>query len=231
MKTKSIAALLLGLLLATGAWGQTITYSTNYSIGIGIPDNDFSGMASVKTLTTTITALTDLNVFLNVSGTFNGDLYAYLTYSSGFSVLLSRPGRRAGDLSGYSDDGLNVTLDDQAGANIHTYRLTLNGNHTTPIAGALTGAWQPDGRATPPAMTLDTPGAVTDTPSEFLSSFNGLDPNGDWTLFIADMSGGDTHTLVSWGLEVTGPVPEPGTTALLALGGLGLLLAAQRRKK
>ena len=50
-------------------------------------------------------------------------------------------------------------------------------------------------------------------------------------LLIADLSGGDTHTLVSWGLEATGLVPEPGTTALLALGGLGLLLAAQRRKK
>ena len=83
----------------------------------------------------------------------------------------------------------------------------------------------PDGRTTFPTLTLDS-----DTPSAFLTSFDGLDPNGDWTLFIADLSGGDTHTLVSWGLEVTGPVPEPGTTVLFALGGVGLLLLMRRKK-
>jgi subtilisin-like proprotein convertase family protein len=90
----------------------------------------------------------------------------------------------------------------------------------------LTGTFQPDARNTSPLTVLANTGRT-----DFLSSFNGLDPNGDWTLFVADVSGGDTHTLVSWGLEATGPIPEPGTTTLLALGGLGLLLAAWRRKQ
>lgn len=53
----------------------------------------------------------------------------------------------------------------------------------------MTGTWQPDGRTNSPGSVLDS-----QPPDAFLSSFNGLDPNGDWTLFVADVSGGDTHT-------------------------------------
>src|SRR5690242_4320481 len=34
--------------------------------------------------------ITDVNVVLNVSGGYNGDLYAYLVHGSGFAVLLNR---------------------------------------------------------------------------------------------------------------------------------------------
>lgn len=212
---------------AAGASGQVQTTTTNYTIGLSIPDNNLSGLASTKTFTSPITALTDLNVLLNISGTYNGDMYAYLTYQSGFSVLLNRVGRRSGSSLGYGDDGMNVTLDDEAGnGDIHIYRLTLNLNHSTPIAGALTGSWEPDARNIDPTLSLDT------TPrTASLTSFDGLDPNGDWTLFVADASGGDLHTLVSWGLEATGTVPEPGTTLLLTLGGLALAGWVRRRKR
>ena len=46
------------------------------------------------------------------------------------------------------------------------------------------------------------------------------------TLFVTDLSGGDSHTLDSWELEITG-VPEPGTVSLLLLGAA--LLARRRR--
>jgi len=48
-------------------------------------------------------------------------------------------------------------------------------------------------------------------------SFNGLNPNGTWTLFFADLSGGDASTLVSWGLDIAA-VPEPTTWALVGFG-------------
>jgi subtilisin-like proprotein convertase family protein len=58
-----------------------------------------------------------------------------------------------------------------------------------------------------------------------LSSFNGLNPNGTWTLFLADASGGAPNTLVSWGLDITGTaaVPEPPS---IIEGGLGALVLA-----
>lgn len=117
------------------------------------------------------------------------DLYAYLVHGSGFSVLLNRVGRTAGDGFGSGDAGMNVTLDDSAAnGDIHLYG-----------AGNIRGgaAWAADGRNVNPLNTLDTDGR-----SSLLNTFNGLNPNGQWTLFIADLSGGDVSTLTSWGLNI-----------------------------
>src|SRR4030095_2852575 len=54
-----------------------------------------------------------------------------------------------------------------------------------------------------------------------LSSFNGLNPNGEWTLFLADLSPLDTSTLVSWGLELCGLPPIPPTITLQPPGAPG----------
>src|SRR6185295_1115210 len=82
----------------------------------------------------------------------------------------------------------------------------------TAVGGPLTGTWAVDGRATNPTNTLDT-----DVRSEFLSSFNSLNPNGQWTLFLADMEGGDQSSLVDWGLQLCGIFPTP--VAILAQSG------------
>jgi hypothetical protein len=50
-----------------------------------------------------------------------------------------------------------------------------------------------------------------------LASFNGMDPNGTWTLFFADLSAGNTSTLNGWSLDVTA-VPEPVNVAMAILG-------------
>jgi subtilisin-like proprotein convertase family protein len=62
-----------------------------------------------------------------------------------------------------------------------------------------------------------------------LSAFTAANANTTWTLLIADMSGGGQATLVSWGLTVV-TVPEPQAWTLLA-GGVGMLLAVNRRRK
>lgn len=38
-------------------------------------------------------------------------------------------------------------------------------------------------------------------PFEVLSSFNGLDPSGDWTLTVSDKANGNTGTLHAWGIK------------------------------
>ena len=153
--------------------------------GLAIPDGNPSGLASTQTISTSITEIQSVTATLEISGTFNGDLYAYLTHGTGFAVLLNRTGRSAANSFGYDDDGFDVIFDDLAPVNIHNYQGT-----TIPTPGSpLTGTWQPDGRTTDPDFVVDT-----DPPNAPLASFQTLDANGGWTLFVADLSGGDGHT-------------------------------------
>jgi hypothetical protein len=203
----------VGLTATALAWGlsasaQTLTTGTNFTVGAVVPDGDTSGLASAQTLSTPITSVTGLKVSLKLSGTWNGDLYCFLAHGAGHSVLLNRVGRSGASHLGYNDVGLEVTLDDAAiSDDIHVYRLQLGGSQGTPLPGPLTSVWAPDARVACPTNVLET-----DARSAFLGSFNGVDPNGEWVLFVADLEAGDIHLLDSWGLEITGDtapaVPE-----------------------
>jgi subtilisin-like proprotein convertase family protein len=195
----------------------TSVYSFN-GLGLVVPDGSPSGLANVQEVASDIATIEEVTVTLTLSGTYNGDLYVYLKKDTGFSVLVNRVGRN-GSGAGYGDDGFNVTLSDSAMSDIHTYQTT-----TTPSAGSpLTGTWRPDGRITDPDIV-----AFGDSRPALLSSFNGLSANGSWTLYVADLNGGDVHTLQSWSITVTGIVPESGS-AVLAVTAAGLLLSRRRR--
>jgi len=213
----STMALLAGCVAANAA----IEYQGAVTVNQLIPDGSASGLASTINVSLPGGQIVagSLSVTLNVSGTYNGDLYAYLTHGSGFAVLLNRVGSSATDGLGYGDSGLNVQFSDSAAnGNIHTYQQV-----TTPAAGSqLGGTWAPDGRNVSPYTVNGT-----ETPTATLSSFDGTDPNGAWTLFVADASGGDLNTLVSWGMEMSA-VPEPASFGVAS--GLIALAFAIRRK-
>jgi len=219
MKIKLLTIAVAAVLMMSLASARAALLSYTFSgINAPIPDGNANGYQNSQTLSgigNQENIITDVNVRLNVSGGYNGDLYVYLTHSSGFSVLLNRVGRTAGNSFGYSDPGFNVTFDDAASTDVHVYGG--NGNNV------LTGTWQPDARNVDPATVTDA-----STRSAFLNSFVGLDPNGTWTLFIADLSSGDQSTLVDWGLDITA-VPEPVTSALLMFAGiLGCVTLARK---
>ena len=198
-----------------------------------IPDNDPNGIQSSQTLTGIPRAVSHVSVTLNVSGGFNGDLYAYLLHNSTQAVLLNRVGRTGTSGVGYPDAGFGLdassssfTFDDQASHDVHFYRIfsyVLNGS------GQLTGSWQPDGRALDPESAGSA--FVTAPRSNPLSLFNGMDGNGLWTLFVADVAALGESTLVSWGLDIS-IVPEPASATLLCCGlGGGLFWRLTRRAK
>lgn len=197
-----ISIALTGLSLPLQAALFSYSWSDNLANGGVIPDNDFNGWQDTRTISgfgygSGLWQITDLNVTLNITGGFNGDLYGTLVHDSGFVVLLNHVGSTPGNPAGYSNPGLNIVLDQDAVTDVHAY-----GN----VAGVVSGTYQPDGTA---------------SPATSLSSFNGLDPNGSWTLFLSDTSFGDGSQVLGWGLEITA-VPEPVT---VALGLFGLLWA------
>jgi hypothetical protein len=66
---------------------------------------------------------------------------------------------------------------------------------------------------------------AADGSSALGNAYDGLSGNGVWTLFIADLSGGDGSDpqLDGFTLSINGtPVPEPVTTALIVFGILGV---------
>src|SRR5919109_903297 len=94
---------------------ETYTFTTfGAQSSLAIADGNASGVSDARTVSSAISAIGSLTVSLDISGQFNGDLYAYLRHDSGFSVLLNRPGRTEDTPSGYSDSGLNITLSDSA---------------------------------------------------------------------------------------------------------------------
>lgn len=197
----------LAATLVCSAATVTETY-TFAGLKMAVADGSKAGMTNTQSVSSSITSIQSIEVSVDITGTFNGDLYAYLAHGSDLAVLLNRPGRSAAETFGYGDDGLSVTFTDAAAHNIHTYQDEVMPN----VGSPLTGEWQPDGRMADPENVLTSDPVVAQ-----LAVFNSLAADGDWTLFIADLASGDEQMLEGWSIEITG-VPEPGSTTLLVLG-------------
>ena len=200
----------LAVQLSSQAAPQSVTVTS--SPGVVIPDGDLNGVVDTLSLSTPITSISDVELNLDISGGYDGDFYAYLSHGTGFAVLLNRIGSTASNPYGSSDSGMDVIFSGSAAnGDIHL---------ASPLGGVLTGTWQPDARNVAPTTALDT-----SPRSAFLSSFQGLNPNGTWTLFIADVSPLGVGELASLSLEVTGStgtsvVPDDSSTMLLLVLGV-----------
>jgi hypothetical protein len=111
----------------------------SFTINDTVPDNNASGLSDAQTIGgSSINEIADVQVTLHISGGFNGDLYCYVSHSSGFSVLLNRTGKTSSSAFGYADPGFDVTFKG-AGNDVHFYQTfspSFDGQ------GRLTGMWQ-----------------------------------------------------------------------------------------
>ncbi len=206
------------------AWGASAARADwiHWNVQAAIPDNEPMGLQDTRTLSGFTDVIGSIEVRLTLTGdplAYNGDFFISLQCANGgYAVLLNRVGRTEIDPLGYGDNGFDITFT-LLGNDVHLYQ-----NHS-PVydgSGRLTGTWGADGRNVDPDSVLGT-----DLRTANLDQFFGINPNGDWTIFVADMNQNGTVTLDSWGLNIA-TIPEPGTLGLLALGALAL---RRRRKK
>lgn len=173
--------------------GESGTVTPNETLPIAIPDSNPAGINSTITVGQAIT-LSDLEVAVAINHTWVGDVRVTLTSPGGTTVtLLDRPGVPSSTF-GCSNDNMNVIFSDAASVNPET---------------------------SCPGTTPWLSGPVL--PTSALSAFDGQSTLGTWTLNVSDNGGGDTGSIINWGL-----IPTPGLegicTVCAAGGGPGPLV-------
>ena len=212
MNMKTLQTFLSVLVLgATTSYGG-IYY--NSSPGVTIPDGSPGGYQNSINVSGLLPTISSVLVYMNVSGGYNGDLYAYLNLGGTSVVLLNRIGAGSGNPFGSSSSGFGGGATWHNDGVDYSFRLADGSSSVHGASGSpVEGTYGADGGS--------------------LSSFNGANPNGNWTIFFADMASGpgtSTSSLVSWGLEITA-VPEPVNVALGLFGaGAGVLGLVRSRR-
>ncbi len=141
-----------------------------------IPDNNPAGVGVTADVSGVPGPITNVEVQVNVTHTWIGDVSLRLTSPGGTVVtLLDRPGVPASTF-GCNNMNINVRFADGQ-----------------PNPEAICG---PAG--TPWPVTNASP-----VPGDLMADFNGEDANGAWTLTAIDSAGGDTGTIVGWELFIT----------------------------
>ena len=187
------------LIVAPGSAGAATfsnpTVITMPNAGFAAPAIPYQTVINVDGLTGTVT---DANVTLSaVSHACLSDADVLLTGPGGArSLLLS-------DAGGYCEPdavGVTITVDDEAAT-------------TYPCNATPSGTFKPtndpttDGDCIPNADAFPPPAPPGPYPVA-LSSFDGASPNGAWSLFVNDESGGDAGSIAGgWSLELLTDAP------------------------
>ncbi len=161
-------------LSGTNLQGVVCSEASGVNCSAAIPDNLTGTVESTMTLENCGGPITDINVGVSATHSWVGDLIFQLEAPDTTVVtLIDRPGVPA---STFGCDGADIAalLDDGAGAPVE--------NECAGGVPTINGSFQPNGS---------------------LSDYNGVDPNGTWTLIVTDNAGGDTGSLDDWSLDIT----------------------------
>lgn len=91
------------------------TYIYTNSASLAVPDSNSVGVNSTINVPNSVT-ISDLNVALNISSTWVGDVRVRLTSPAGTTItLVDQPGLTGTGCCGYGSDNIITTLDDESG--------------------------------------------------------------------------------------------------------------------
>ena len=152
-----------------GAGVATDTFCSAANLNLTIPDNDPNGVDNILNIATTGT-ITDINISVDISHTWVGDLIVGVTSPATTSVdVIDRPGYPSSG-SGCSRDNIDTVLDDES---------------ATPVESVCPN-------------TNPTIGAGPFSPNNPLSAFDSEALNGNWTMNVSDNDNIIQGTLNQW---------------------------------
>jgi subtilisin-like proprotein convertase family protein len=186
-------AILLSLMLAVTVWAVVFTNPAPITIGEvagSSPSSPYPSNINVSGMTGTVTNVTvTLN---NINHTFVPDYDILLVAPTGANMIIfSDVG------SGIDTTNVTITLDDAAAAS-----LTAN--------NLVSGTFKPTNITT--GDTFPAPAPAPSANTTFAASFNGIDPNGTWSLYVVDDVSLDMGSIGNgWSMTIT-TSGSPATT-------------------
>lgn len=163
---------------ATGTYCAT-THDPSWMGPIPIIDGNPNTFVSSTINAPDFGTLDDLDIHLNLTHTYVGDLRLTLTHNSTTISLLRNPNNTGGICSG---NNVFIVFNDEAGTTVQTACI----NSTNADAYSAGAAYRPH---------------------ESLTAFDGAELNGTWTLRVTDTVATDTGHLLNWCLRPTNRQP------------------------
>jgi subtilisin-like proprotein convertase family protein len=217
LKALALTTTVLVLGIATSAHAVTFSNATAIAVPAGAPavtvgDSDRSDIA-VSGVTGPVEKVTA--TLHGLEHTFPQDLDVLLVGPQGqASYLMSDAGDQAGQTR-----TMELTFDDSAAPLpcLDGWGL-LAGGTWAPTDDPLTGQMDCSDPDRPDAFAAPAPAGPW---GEKLAVFNGLDPNGTWSLYVTDDTGGDSGSLAGWSLDFTIAPPTETPTDSGGSGSAG----------
>ncbi len=154
--------------------GNILVPGTGTGAGTGAPANPYPATLNVSGLPTTIASLTA--TLTGINHTFPDDIDVILVSPAGQKVLLMSDAGGTLDLV-----NVNLTFDDAAAASLPDTAQIVSGSYKPSNFGTGADSFPAPAPAAPYAGTMST--------------FNGSDPNGIWSLYVVDDLSGDSGNI------------------------------------
>jgi MYXO-CTERM domain-containing protein len=207
---------------------NAITSAFNFAGLTGWSINYVSGAAAINTALSSLSTTTTGILYLSTAGLVSGDMDA-----TELAAVNSKAAEIASFVGGAGDPTLGGALFAQGESGTGEFgwlETLIPGIVSTDIGGGgtstnitLTAA----GTSAFPGLTNSDLAGADPWHSYFSGSLGSLS-----TLGVADFGGASRSVIIGGGVGtvITGTVAEPGSLALVALAGLGLLAAGRRRR-
>lgn len=161
--------------------GDSVNTKTS-TASVGIPDNACTPSATAIYVSGyPIVTSSSISVRINITHTYDGDLYIYLKAPNGEVVNLAHAD------GGSGDNFTNTVFSSSA--------LFMLGSSTPPF----TGTFKPTGNPVSPCANYAPPIIRSDINQ---LGYGMIDPNGFWQLEVMDLNGADVGSITGWDLYI-----------------------------